>query len=344
MHRHSSHRIASAVALALALLAALVVAWALGAAPAGGQSENSLRNQIEGQEGRERSLSGAAARLGKLERVTARQVALLERRVAAVQRDLAQAQAILGRTVTRRNAAQRRTTRLRKRLRESRSQLAKLLRERYAGGKPDLVTVVLTANGFSQLLETVEFIKRIQKQNEWILGTVRTARRQAIIQRRLLATLTRRRKAAAAVVKRRHDALASIAAGLRARRDALRRARAAKLAALSSSRSKRRRAQRALNKLLADNNRYYSQRGPGGPWSIPWAVVQCESGGQNLPPNSAGASGYYQFLPATWRGMGGSTPHAYQASKAEQDRLAGRLWNGGKGARNWVCAGIVGIF
>ena len=25
------------------------------------------------------------------------------------------------------------------------------------------------------------------------------------------------------------------------------------------------------------------------------------------------------------------------------DRLAARLWNGGAGARNWVCAGLVGI-
>ncbi|MGH2917042.1 MAG: transglycosylase family protein, partial [Solirubrobacteraceae bacterium] len=120
-------------------------------------------------------------------------------------------------------------------------------------------------------------------------------------------------------------------------------ARAARLAALSSSRTKRRRAERALNKLLAQRNRAANQVGPGGPWAIPWPIVQCESGGQNLPPNSAGASGYYQFLPSTWRGLGGSTRHAYQASKAEQDRLAARLWNGGRGASNWVCAGLVGI-
>ena len=44
---------------------------------------------------------------------------------------------------------------------------------------------------------------------------------------------------------------------------------------------------------------------------------------------------------ATWRGLGGSTPNAYQAPKAEQDRLAAQLWNGGAGAGNWVCAGLV---
>ncbi len=44
---------------------------------------------------------------------------------------------------------------------------------------------------------------------------------------------------------------------------------------------------------------------------------------------------------ATWRGLGGSTPQAYLASKAEQDRLAARLWAGGAGRDNWVCASLV---
>ncbi|MDA0136304.1 transglycosylase family protein, partial [Solirubrobacter deserti] len=118
--------------------------------------------------------------------------------------------------------------------------------------------------------------------------------------------------------------------------------RAARLAALDRTRSGRRRAERELSRLLAARARAArTSSGPGGPWAIPWAIVQCESGGENLPPNHAGASGYYQFMPDTWRGLGGSTPHAYQASKAEQDRLAARLWAGGAGRHNWVCADLV---
>ena len=83
--------------------------------------------------------------------------------------------------------------------------------------------------------------------------------------------------------------------------------------------------------------------GPSGGWAIPYAIVLCESGGQNLTPNSAGASGYYQIMPATWKLFGGAGPAAYLASKAEQDAVASRIWNGGAGASNWVCAGIVGI-
>ena len=42
-------------------------------------------------------------------------------------------------------------------------------------------------------------------------------------------------------------------------------------------------------------------------------------------------------------GLGGSTPHAYLAPKAEQDRLAAQLWADGRGAGNWVCAALVGV-
>jgi hypothetical protein len=79
-----------------------------------------------------------------------------------------------------------------------------------------------------------------------------------------------------------------------------------------------------------------------GGWTIPGSIVQCESGGQNLPPNGAGASGYYQILPSTWRQYGGSGSAAWQASQAEQNAVAQRIWNGG-GPSQWVCAGIVGI-
>lgn len=74
-------------------------------------------------------------------------------------------------------------------------------------------------------------------------------------------------------------------------------------------------------------------------WAIPTYIVMCESHGQNLPPNGAGASGYYQIIPSTWAGYGGTryASQAYLASKAEQDIVARAIWNGG-GASQWDCA------
>ena len=67
------------VLLLVALLAGLV------AAPTGAQDEGSLRDRIGTAKARERTLSGAVARLGRLERQTATQVGILEGRLSAAQ-------------------------------------------------------------------------------------------------------------------------------------------------------------------------------------------------------------------------------------------------------------------
>jgi hypothetical protein len=324
------------------LLLVLTLA-AFAAVPARAADEGSLRNRIHSGRAHERALAGAAAHLGRLERATAREVAILSRRVAAAQAALDTAVARQQATAVRLSAARARVARLRIRLGQVRARLAQVLLSRYENGSPDLVTVVLNADGFPQLLETVDFIRRIQQADARLLDEVRAARVDAARERSELIVLERRRRLIAIAVRRRRDALAGIAAGLRARQAALAQAHAARLAALHRTRAGRRRAEHALNRLLAARRRAAMQSGPGGPWAIPWPVVQCESGGQNLPPNSATASGYYQITDDTWHGLGGSTHHAYQAPKSEQDRRAATLWNGGAGASNWVCAVLVGL-
>jgi peptidoglycan hydrolase CwlO-like protein len=326
----------AALLLIVVSLSALVAA-----APAGGQSEGSLRDKIGSSKQQERTLASAAAQLGQLERKLGREVQVLEGRLGEAQSELDAADARLAATQVKLDAARARVTRLRKRLAEVRSKLSGLLRERYMGGSPDYVTVVLHADGFPQLLETLQFVRRVERADTQLLDLVRAARSDADHERTVLFNLTKRRDRDADAARTRRDALASITQGLRGRQALVARAHAARVAALGRARSGRKHAEKELRQLLAARARAASIAGPGGPWAIPWPIVQCESGGQNLPPNYAGASGYYQFMVATWKGLGGSTPQAYQASKAEQDRLAARLWNGGAGRGNWVCASLV---
>jgi peptidoglycan hydrolase CwlO-like protein len=321
----------------------LLTLAAFAAVPALAADEGQLRGRIHSGRAHERALAGAAAHLGRLERATAREVAILSRRVADAQAELDAAVARQQATAERLREARARVARLRIRLGQVRARLADVLLSRYENGAPDLVTVVLDSHGFPQLLETVDFLRRVQHADARLLDEVRAARLDAARERRELIVLERRQRLAALAVRRRRDALAAIAAGLRARQAALAQAHTARVAALHRTRAGRRRAERALNRLLAARRRAAMQAGPGGPWAIPWPVVQCESGGQNLPPNSATASGYYQITDDTWHGLGGSTHHAYQAPKAEQDRRAAQLWNGGAGASNWVCAVLIGI-
>jgi septal ring factor EnvC (AmiA/AmiB activator) len=319
----------------------LLLAAVIPTASAGAQGEGTLRNRIGAGKAQEHSLSSAAARLGALERRTAREVTILQGRLAAAQAAASTAEIQLADTQAKLDTARKRANRLRKRLAEVRGKLAGLLRERYMGAQPDFVTVVLHADGFQQLLETLSFVRRVQRADTRVLDVVRSARLDSAKEQTVLTALEAKRSKAATALRTRRDALASMNAALEQRRATFAQARAARLEALSHVRTRRRAAERELGRLLAARASAVSSAGPGGPWAIPWPIVQCESGGQNLPPNYATASGYYQMLDSTWKGLGGSTPHAYQASKAEQDRLASRLWNGGAGASNWVCASLV---
>jgi peptidoglycan hydrolase CwlO-like protein len=331
----------AAVAL-VALAIACVWAWPTPASHA--QSESGLRNQISGSANRERSLVSDIARLSALQRRAAHAVAILRARLNAAQTQYDDAQARETHTLNRLNYQRRRAVRLSVRLHETRARLAIVLRSEYENPAPDLMTVIFNAHGFADLLDTVDSIRRVQRNDQQIVALVRHARLDASHQRAVLTALEHQQRTAVAALLLRRNALAQIGAGLQARETALAQATAARQAALRATRASRRTAEKILAKLISEQERAaVSHIGPGGPWAIPWSVVQCESGGQNLPPNSATASGYYQFIISTWRRMGGSTPQAYLAPKAEQDRLAAKLWDGGRGAGNWDCAYIVGI-
>jgi peptidoglycan hydrolase CwlO-like protein len=313
--------------------------------PAVSQDEGTLRGRIQHSRDRERALSGAIGRLDGLLSSTQREITIVQARLVEVQADLAAAEAKLRATQEELRTQRAKLVRLRARLEAGKKDLAAQLVASYKQDQPDLVSLVIASQNFSDLIERVEYVKRLQERNGEIVDRVHAARNETDRQTERLAALEDQEQATADAVQRRRDALASMHAGLAQRQATLTRVRAARAQALAGTRAGRLSAQRELDKLIAERERLAAQAasgaGPGGPWAIPWPIVQCESGGQNLPPNGAGASGYYQMLPSTWRGLGGSTPAAYQASKAEQDRLAARLWAGGAGAHNWVCAGMV---
>ena len=309
--------------------------------PAISQDESTLRNQIEQSKAREQQLSGAVARLSDLLARTEHDIAVVQGRLTEVEADLATARAKLAATRAELATQRAKLARLRRRLAEDKNDLAAQLVADYKHTDPDIVSLVVGADNFADLVERVELVKRLQERNGEIVDRVHAARNETDRTTARLADLEIEQRETAAAVERRRNALASMRAGLASRQATLARVRAARAQALAGTRAGRASAESALNKLIAEREAAARSTSSGGPWAIPWPIVQCESGGQNLPPNSAGASGYYQMLPSTWAGLGGSTPHAYQASKAEQDRLAAKLWAGGAGAHNWVCASLV---
>jgi peptidoglycan hydrolase CwlO-like protein len=319
-----------AVALPLAL-------WAFLPGPStAAQSATTLQNRLNGAQNDEKRLSASAATFAKLIRAISSDIALLQRRLDAVQADLDTARQQLATTRAQLRAQRARLARLRGRLATAKKVLARRLVAGYENGNPDIIDVLFNAHGFADLLERAEYLKRFQNQDAEIINAVKQAKRESEAAAAKLAKLTRKRQQIASAYTKRRNALQSMRSAMDAKRAAYQRARAARLAALRNARANRKRLERELTKLLgAESNA--SHIGPGGPWAIPWAVVQCESGGQNLPPNWATASGYYQSIIPTWKAFGGPTAQAYQASKPVQDAIASKIWDGGAGANNWDC-------
>ena len=328
----------------LALIAAALVTVAAALAlPAlsGAQSEGELRNRADRARAREQGLAGDVARLGALVAKLDRDIAVIERRRAEVQAQLDADRIKLATLREELRAERRRVVRLKARLREARRVLSSRLVELYQTPEPDLVTVVMRAHGFADLLEQSTYVRFVGHQDQRIIDLVRAARADAAHAVVRLAHDEARQRAVTAAIEARRNALVAISASLQQRRAAAAQARAARAALLAATRAERKRLEKRIAALEAIRARAAFAVGPGGPWAIPFAIVNCESGGQNLPPNFAGASGFYQILPSTWRLFGGAGPAAWKASKAEQDRVATRIWAGGSGAHNWVCAALV---
>ncbi len=355
----------------LVLAAALVGTASMSRTPASGATLGQLGSQLGAQQAHQQSLSDSLRHLAGVIAALDGQIALVRSREAAVRAELARDRVALASTGRALVHDRKLLVRLRAQLRHARARLSRQLVSGYEGERPDLISVVLNAHGFADLLETLDFLHRAERQQQSLIAITREAKaRTGVATRRLtgLAASEREITQAAALQAR---ALGGMNDLLAAKQGALARVRAAQGAALGASRVRAgqlrtqiagvrarqaaaaaRAAAAAAAAVAATPTTAPASSaptssgpalGPSGGWAIPYAIVLCESGGQNLPPNSAGSAGYYQILPSTWKLYGGSGPAAYLAGKAEQDAVASRIWAGGSGASQWVCAGIVGI-
>ena len=232
----------------------------------------------------------------------------------------------------------------------------------YESGTPSLVSVVLNSSGFQNLLNQINFLGRAEHEQKSLITATAAAKRQATAAAQRLAKLQRTDRQLTHDALIRQRALVAMNELLQSKQSALAKAQAAQTAALQASQARSEALKHEISKVKAQQaaaaaaaakasaqdaaNTLPTPTGPAlgadSGWAIPWAIVDCESGGQNFPPNSAGASGYYQIIPSTWQEYGGTGPAAYLTSKAEQSAVAKRIWDGsGPGA--WDCASIVGI-
>jgi septal ring factor EnvC (AmiA/AmiB activator) len=348
--------LARRIAVFAAILAALAAATAaVELAPASASSIDQLNSQLSHQQARQQTLSSNIGGLSNLISSLNSQISLVQSRLAAVRADLARDRVALAAAQAALARERALLAMLRDRLARARMLLSRQLVSSYEGQRPDLVTVVLDSRGFTDLLEKLEFLHRAEQQQQSIIVVTRDAKARADAAARRFARLEAQDRQITAGAALRERAIASMNELLQSKQAALARARAVQQAELSASRAQAQHLQGQISRLEAQQAAAATAAassgssassgpalGPSNGWVIPWPIVQCESGGQNLPPNSAGASGYYQIIPSTWAMYGGAGPAAYLTSKAEQDAVARRIW-AGSGPSAWDCAAIVGI-
>ncbi len=133
-----------------------------------------------------------------------------------------------------------RLVQLRARLAESRAVLSDRLVALYKADKPDVVSVILEADGFADLIQRAEFMERVSSQDERIIDRVRDAKTASVAAEARLDKLEARQSEVTAIVARRAAQIREIKDGLVGRQQGLQEVRSSRNQALVSTRADRR--------------------------------------------------------------------------------------------------------
>lgn len=241
----------------LALLALLAIGGA-GTALAG-QSQSQLENGISASAAREGQLSSQIK--SDTSRIESFQGNIddLKSRLDALEASLATEQALLDRVKSQLSSARTHLAELVRELAKDRKVLIAQVIAAYESPPPSIVTVILQAHGFADLIERVDDLKAIGQQNASATKRVADARLAVAIETKHLAALfaTRQRETTAVLVQR--DEVARLHIALVDRQLQYVHARDRKSSQLSSLRSHKRALEGELSKLQASVLRSQSQ-------------------------------------------------------------------------------------
>jgi peptidoglycan hydrolase CwlO-like protein len=181
-----------------------------------GSSSGDLRSQIDANK------SAAAALRTEIARDSARISATTgglneaRARLAALQHDLDAREDQLRSVQTALVAARDRLVYLENRMHQATQALAANLVAEYEGSRPDLVSVILDAHGFSDLLEQVSFMQRVGRQDAEIVANTRTARADVAREANRLVTLEQRDRVLTGQILAQRNHVAALQAALQA--------------------------------------------------------------------------------------------------------------------------------
>jgi len=181
-----------------------------------GSSSGDLRSQIDANKSAAAALRTEIAR--DSQRISATTGGLNEARarLAGLQHDLNAREDQLRSVQTALVAARDRLVYLENRMHQATQALAANLVAEYEGSRPDLVSVILDAHGFSDLLEQVSFMQRVGKQDAQIVSNTRTARAEVSREANRLVTLEQRDRVLTGQILAQRNHVAALQAALQA--------------------------------------------------------------------------------------------------------------------------------
>jgi murein DD-endopeptidase MepM/ murein hydrolase activator NlpD len=225
--------------------------------------------------------------------------------------------------------ARDRLERLRSELATARKVLAARLVEIYKSDAPDALTVILSSDGFGDLLERAEFLDRISDQDRQITDRVRGLKDQAKDQAVQLADLEEQEQLAAERILRERDQVAAVEQQLTGARDQLASARADKQGALNQVHASRVRLEGDLAALEREQARVQAAlQGVAGP-------IRQGSGQLIWPVNGPVVSGFGMRWGRLHAGIDIAVPSGTAIRAADSGTVVLMGWVGGYG--NYTC-------
>ena len=326
-------------ALAVAvLITAILAVVALRPAHSRGQTLASINSRLESTRskldhvrGREQTLTSNISALSGRIRSLGGQIASLQRREAKAQAVLDARRAELARVKARYDAEYARYVRLRKELAKAQLVLAKRLVAIYKSDQPDLLQVVMEADGFDDLLVRADYLNRINQQDNEIVGRVKALKDESERKKKLLAALKKQAEAAVAEIAAKRQELADTRAGIQSSRADLASARDAKQNSLSHVRATRKDLEGNLASLEAASAQVTAQlqgSGTAGP-------VRHGSGNFIWPVNGPIVSPFGMRWGRLHAGVDIAVPSGTPIRAAAGGTVAIAGWVGGYG--NYTC-------
>jgi peptidoglycan DL-endopeptidase CwlO len=260
----------------------------------------------------------------------------LQQRQQRIQTTLDQKRAELAQIQNRLQVVRDRLARLRARLALAMQQLAARLVEEYESDEPDMVTVILESHGFDDLLTKADFMQRISRQDQQVVGVVKVLKAQTTKQANELAALEQRAQDAANAILAQRNAIAASKGKLVSSRNSLQRARDGRRVVLARVRSSRVHAQEDLNAMLAQQSRIQNQLQNSAPGAFSGPVKQ-GSGRLIWPVNGPITSPFCErrAWEACHPGIDIGVPSGTPIHAADGGRVSIAGWVGGYG--NYTC-------